>query len=244
MTSGVVGWLHRWRSEIVHATYDRIRLWGNVGSHHSRASRYGHFGDGTLIGFPFGTVYGEQWMHLGSDTLVADHVTMSVGMLPGQQMVSNPVLRIGDRCLIGRYNAIVAHFSVEIGDDVFTGMNVYITDQNHTYEDLDLPIGRQWPVEDPVRIGSGSWIGSGAVILPGAQIGRHVVVAANSVVRGVIPDHCVVAGVPARIVRRHDGAAWQRSGDEGRVVVDETGRVSGDADDDGVVDASSSDSGS
>jgi serine acetyltransferase len=49
------------------------------------------------------------------------------------------------------------------------------------------------------------------VILPGAAIGRNVVVAAGSVVRGDVPDHCVVAGVPARVVRRLDEDGQWRS---------------------------------
>jgi hypothetical protein len=53
-----------------------------------------------------------------------------------------------------------------------------------------------------VEIGPGCWIGTGAVILPGARIGRNVVVAAGAVVRGTVPDHAVVAGAPARVVRR------------------------------------------
>ena len=74
-----------------------------------------------------------------------------------------------------------------------------LTDQNHGYEDPDVPIGRQFPVNRPVSIGSGSWLGAGAIVLPGARIGRNVVIAAGSVVRGEIPDRCVVAGVPARV---------------------------------------------
>ncbi|HJL76503.1 MAG TPA: acyltransferase, partial [Acidimicrobiales bacterium] len=177
------------------------------------ARRFGSFGSGTCISWPTGYVFGERWIHLGEDTLVGSHVTLSAGMVPGQQMVTDPVVRIGDRCLIGRGSAIVGHLSIDIGDDVFTGMNVYITDQNHGYEELDTPIGRQLPSEDPVTIGADSWIGSGAVILPGAKIGRHVVVGANSVVRGEIPDFSVVVGVPGRVVRRHDGTAWRREGE-------------------------------
>jgi acetyltransferase-like isoleucine patch superfamily enzyme len=94
---------------------------------------------------------------------------------------------------------------------VFTWPYVYITDQNHSYTDTEIPIGRQWPVNAAVSIGAGSWLGTGAVILPGSVIGRNVVVAAGSVVRGKVPDLCVVAGAPARIVREYvPGAGWSR----------------------------------
>ena len=184
-----------------------------IGPDDRPARRFGSFGSGTCISWPTGYVFGERWIHLGEDTLVGSHVTLSAGMVPGQQMVTDPVVRIGDRCLIGRGSAVVGHLSIDIGDDVFTGMNVYITDQNHGYEDLDMPIGTQLPSEDPVVIGADSWIGSGAVILPGARIGRHVVVGANSVVRGEIPDYSVVVGSPGRVARRHDGTAWRRGGE-------------------------------
>ena len=63
----------------------------------------------------------------------------------GPGCLTDPVVRIGDRCLIGEGSGIVGHLSIEIGDDVWTGHHVYITDQNHGYEDVDLPISRQVP---------------------------------------------------------------------------------------------------
>ena len=105
-----------------------------------------------------------------------------------------------------------------VEDDVYTGPYVYITDQNHGYSDPQVPIGKQWPINAPVSIGAGSWLGTGAVVLPGATIGRNVVVAAGSVVRGNIPDHCVVGGVPARVIRRY-------SGDGEGVPADEAARL-------------------
>ena len=181
-----------------------------IGPNDPPAREYGYFGSDALIGYPGGVRFGERWIHIGSDTLIAPYVTLSAGMAPGQDMVGYPVVRIGERCLIGRGTAIVGHLSIDIADDVFTGMNVYITDQNHRYDDVDVPIGRQWPIEEAVSIGRGAWIGSGAVILPGARIGAHVVVAANSVVRGQIPARSVVAGVPARVVRRYEDGRWSR----------------------------------
>ena len=60
-----------------------------------------------------------------------------------------------------------------------------------------------------VTIGDGSWIGAGAVVLPGAQIGKHVAIGANSVVTGVIPDYCVAVGSPARVIKQYaEGQGW------------------------------------
>jgi acetyltransferase-like isoleucine patch superfamily enzyme len=139
-------------------------------------------------------------------------VSLSAGMAPGQAMVSDPVVSIGDRTLIGRGSHIVGHFCIEIGDDIQTGPYVYITDQNHVYEDPDVPIGRQWPVESSVVIGSGSWLGTGVVVLPGARIGRNVVVGAGSVVTDELPDCSVAVGAPAKVVKRYEpGVGWRSS---------------------------------
>jgi len=182
----------------------------SIGPYDPPARRYKRFGRGSIINWPTGNMYGERWISIGDDTMIAGQVTLSAGMMPGQQMMTDPVVIIGDRCLIGRGSAIVGHYRIDIGDDVFTGMNVYITDQNHGYEDIEAPIGIQDPEDDPVVIGSGSWIGSGAVVLPGARLGKNCVVAANSVVRGEFPSYSVVAGVPAKVVRLHNGAGWTR----------------------------------
>jgi acetyltransferase-like isoleucine patch superfamily enzyme len=131
-------------------------------------------------------------------------------MAPGQQCLTDSVVRIGDRCLIGNGSGIVGHLGIDIGNDVWTGHHIYITDQNHGYEDLDRPISRQTQPERPVVVGDGSWLGHGAVVLPGARIGRHVVVAAGSVVTGELPDHCVAAGSPARPIKRWSADhGWQ-----------------------------------
>ena len=186
---------------------------GAVGPQDRVARRYHGFGAGTLMAFPPGDVFGEEHIALGSGSLIAAHVSLSVGMAPGQPLppgATSPVLRIGDRCSIGRGSHLVAHHSVVVGDDVMTVPHCYITDQNHVYGDPDQPVGLQWPVDEPVSIGAGSWLGAGAVILPGTRLGRNTVVGAGAVVRGDYPDHAVLAGVPAKVVRRYDPTAgWQ-----------------------------------
>jgi serine acetyltransferase len=204
----------RWQaatSAAVHASWRAMQRAGTVTGESPAGRRFAAFGPGSMMAFPTGAVFGERWIEIGEDTMIAEQVTLCAGMMPGHDLGDQTVLRVGSRCVIGRGSHIVAHHSILIGDDVFTGPYVYITDQNHAYTDPDVPIGRQWPVNTAVSIGSGTWLGAGTVILPGARVGQNVVVAAGSVVRGTVPDRCVVAGVPARVVREYvSGTGWAR----------------------------------
>lgn len=188
--------------ELVHRARETAAVWAAIGPDTRRGKRFGAFGRGSVICFPPTTIMNERYIRIGSGTMIGPDVSLSAGMAPGQECVTDPVVRIGDRCLIGRGSGIVGHLSIEIGDDVWTGHHVYITDQNHGYDDLDRPIWQQSQPEQPVTIGAGSWLGHGTVVLPGARIGRHVVIGANSVVTGEIPDYCVAVGAPARVVKR------------------------------------------
>jgi acetyltransferase-like isoleucine patch superfamily enzyme len=183
--------------------WQRWRLMASIGSGSKRARAFGKFGPGSLILFPITTIFNEKYIHIGSETMIGEHVALSAGMMPGQVCLTDPVVRIGDRCLIGRGSGIVGHLSIDIGNDVWTGHHVYITDQSHGYEDVSLPISLQSQPESPVVIGDGSWLGHGVVVLPGAKIGKHVAVGANSVVTGELPDFCVAVGAPARVIRQY-----------------------------------------
>lgn len=203
-----------WRRALwlaVHWGWRQFQQAGLVTADTPAGQAFRRFGKGSIMSFPAGSVFGEAWIEVGDGTLIGQLVTMSAGMIPDQDLGEEAVLRIGDRCVIGRGSHIVAHQSVEIGDDVWTGPYVYITDQNHGYEDTHTPIGNQLPVNRPVSIGSGCWLGAGAIILPGARIGRNVVIAAGSVVRGELPDHCMAAGVPAKVIKEHTESGWQRA---------------------------------
>lgn len=174
---------------------------GAIASGGRASRRFGHFGKHSMIRFPMSELFNERYIHIGDSTILGAHMTLTVGMVPGQKMVSDPVIVIGDNCRIGRNSEIVAHLGIVIEDDVYTGPYVFITDQNHDYKDRGLPIGQQSMPERPVRIGAGSWLGKGATILPGVTVGRHAVVAAGAVVTRDVPAYSIVAGVPARIVK-------------------------------------------
>jgi tetrahydrodipicolinate N-succinyltransferase len=194
----------RTAAEVVQSGWDLVVELGAIGPDSRRGRRFGAFGRDSVICFPSTALFNEQYIHVGAGTMFGPQITLSAGMVPGQQMVSDPVISIGDRCLFGKGSGIVGHLRIEIGDDVWTGHHVYITDQNHGYDDVTVPISRQVMPERPVSIGAGSWLGHGTVVLPGATIGRHVVIGANSVVTSTIPDNCVAAGVPARVIKTLD----------------------------------------
>ena len=176
------------------------------------ASRFFHFGEGAGLLAPQGVIYNERYLSVGAGTLIGPQVCLTAGMGPDQEMLHAPVVSIGERCVIGRASHIIGHWSIEIGDDVQIAPHVYITDQNHSYEDPDAPVGWQNPTEAAVEIGAGSWIGTNVVILPGTRLGRQTVVAAGAVVRGEFPDHVVLGGGPARVLRHYEAGAGWRAG--------------------------------
>jgi acetyltransferase-like isoleucine patch superfamily enzyme len=202
--------LSRTAGDAIQAGWERVVRYGAIGPRHRRARRFLSFGDGSFIAFPPTVVYGEGRITIGAHTTIGPLASLSAGMPSQAHEVGDPVISIGDRCMLGKGIGIVGHERIEIGDDIWTGHYVYVTDQNHGYEDLTQPIGVQLWKNAPVTIGSGCWLGHGAVVLPGSRLGRNVVVAAGAVVAGIdVPDFSVVAGVPARIVRRHvAGEGW------------------------------------
>jgi acetyltransferase-like isoleucine patch superfamily enzyme len=197
---------------VFEATYRWYARQASIGPKSRRARRFGAFGDGSGILFPTVALYGEAYMRIGRDVIVGPYCTLSAGVMPGHVPDKDPVVTIGDAVLIGRGSGIVGHGSVSIGDGVFTGHHVYVTDANHGYEDVDETIGRQFAPPRPVVVGAGSWLGHGSVVLPGATVGEHVAVGAGSVVTGDLPSYSVAVGNPARVIRRYDTerAEWVR----------------------------------
>ena len=115
----------RLASRTVHRLWNAALRAGTITPENPAGHPFRAFGMGSLIGFPTGALYGEKWIEIGAGTMIGAQVSMSAGMVPGQDLGEAPVLRIGDRCIIGRGSHIVAHYSIVIGDDVFTGPYVY-----------------------------------------------------------------------------------------------------------------------
>jgi len=107
---------------------------------------------------------------------------------------------IGEHTRIGLHCTVIG--PVTIGSHVNLAQGIVTTALNHNFEDTSLRIDEQGVSTKPVVIGDDVWIGANAVILPGVTIGNHVVVAAGAVVTKDVPDNCIVAGVPAKILKK------------------------------------------
>ena len=134
----------------------------------------------------YGRLVLGRWVHLGDGTRLHAH---------------EGTLRIADKCVLGRDVTVNCYLDVEFGAASLVADWGYVVDFDHVTDDLDRPIKDQGLVKAPVRIGPGCWLGTRATVLRGTTIGTGVVVGAHAVVRGDVPDHSIVAGVPARVVK-------------------------------------------
>ena len=76
-------------------------------SRSARARRFRRFGESAAICFPVAALFGEEYIEIGEGTIIGPHCTISAGIMPGHALGTRPVVRIGDRCLIGKSSGIV-----------------------------------------------------------------------------------------------------------------------------------------
>ena len=125
-------------------------------------------------------------------------------------------LYIGENCEIGDMTHIVAYESVEIGNNVLVASKCFISDTNHgTYKGEvqdapNIPPNKRKLVTKPVKIGNNVWIGENVVILAGAEIGDGCVIGANSVVIGKHGENEIIAGAPAKVVKKWVNNKWEK----------------------------------
>lgn len=120
----------------------------------------------------------------------------------GAKIYSPKMVEIGNNVSINDFVHIWGGGGVQIGSDTLIAAHTTITSQTHDAKALTSGrLYRQTMIRKNVFIGSNVWIGSGAIILPGVTIGNNSIIAAGAVVTKDIPAHCLVAGVPAKIIK-------------------------------------------
>ena len=131
----------------------------------------------------------------------------SLGRLPGRATCApGAELTIGDDVFINQGASIYAARSVTIGSHALIGDLVCIYDTDFHQVTPDAP-----PRHEPVTVGTNVWDRQGALLLPGATVGDHAVIAAESVVTGEVPPPSVVAGNPAWVVSTFEADdSWVR----------------------------------
>ena len=159
------------------------------------------FGKGSKIISPL-SIKNAEYITIGMNVTINHGIFMMVE--PSNPFVKEPRLSICDGTVIGNFNHIVSLNKVVIGKGVLTADRVYISDNYHGYEDISNPVSvQQVKSKGETIIGDGSWIGENCSIIS-AKIGRHCIVAANSVVISDIPDYSLAAGAPAKIKKKYN----------------------------------------
>jgi acetyltransferase-like isoleucine patch superfamily enzyme len=139
---------------------------------------------------------------VGSNVRLADGASIEVG--------PQATLEIGNDVFVGRHTVVAASEFVRLGDGVLVAEHCSVRDGDHA------ALAEERRTETAMRtsavsVGDNAWIAAGCRILRGADIGVGAVVAANSVVRSAVPPHSLVAGAPARVVRKPPSAPDQNS---------------------------------
>ena len=167
----------------------------------------GHIGIHTLISYPCDFRDGSKRIVIGEGTIIYSNCIIECWERYIDQYFS-PSLIIGNNCRIGEYTHITAINKIEIGDNLLTGRFVIITDHSHgdvsKFDAGIPPASRKLNSKGKVVIGNNVWLGDKVSVLSGVNIGDNVIVGANSVVTKNIPSNCVVAGIPAKIIKQLD----------------------------------------
>ena len=169
---------------------------------------YGHIGKRSKILKPM-RIIGKRRIYIGNDVTILNLARIETIRVWGGKLL-NGKLFIGDGTSIEQCCHIIAAKNVEIGKGCVFSAYVYVSDCSHGYMPEKEIMQTHLEIK-PVKVGDYCFIGIGTCIMPGVNIGSHVVVGANSVVTHDIPDYMMVAGSPARIIKKYnlDSGIWE-----------------------------------
>lgn len=165
---------------------------------------------------PKATLYHKQ-LDIGKNIFISDRVAIiqrkdsgSISLGNNISLLTNCLLEtgqngqisIGDKSSIHHNTVLKAYLnSIEIGSGVMIAANCALYSYNHEIV-LGTPI-REQPIcsRGGIKIGDEAWLGTGVIVLDGAEIGHGAVIGAGSVVTSHIPDNAIAVGNPARVVK-------------------------------------------
>lgn len=164
--------------------------------------RFGEFKYTSSMGKPL-RLYNPQYIKIDRHVSILSLARMEC-IRAYKDTPCNGEIQIGEGTSIEQACHIIAANHMEIGKGVTISAFVYISDCNHGSDDVTKDVMEQPLQVKTTRIKDRAFIGIGARIMPGVTIGEHAIVGANAVVCRDVPDYCIAAGVPAKIIKKYD----------------------------------------
>ena len=166
-----------------------------------------------LIRFPF-DIRGKKYKKYGKNFTTGTGCRIEAYKF----FSDSPKLIIGNNVQINDYVHLACGQSLIIEDDVLIASKVYISDINHgnySGENQSFPEEKaknRKIFSKTVKICENVWIGENAIILPGVEIGKNSIIGAGSVVTKNVPENCIVAGNPAKIIKKYNfgNKKWEK----------------------------------
>ena len=170
----------------------------------SQCTQFSHIGIGSgVCSIPY--VKGYEYIWIGDEFFCGNDVRIEAWDKYGHDIYS-PNIHIGDNVKFTDRVYLSCMNSIQIGNGVLLGRDVYISDNSHgdnSAEDLCIPpVKRKLSSKGPVIIHDNVWIGRQVSILSGVEVGEGSVIGANSVVVSNIPPYTVAAGAPAKVIKK------------------------------------------
>lgn len=170
-------------------------------------AEFAEFGENSSIELP-SRIVGREFMTIGDNVAIARYAFLSA-VSEHNGVAYTPDLRIGSGSRFGHSLFISCCGQIVIGRDVLASDRVFIGDSYHDYRDPTVaPIHQPLAPPRSVTIGDGVFLGVGCCVLQGVTLGSMSYVAANAVVTADVPERSIVAGNPARVIKRWTSGRW------------------------------------
>jgi acetyltransferase-like isoleucine patch superfamily enzyme len=175
---------------------------------------FGRFGFPSYIGKPL-LISGLSRIFIGKKVRIFPNARIEV-------IDEDSSIIIEDNISIGQNLHIISgcNQTLRIGKNSTLSANVFITNIDHQYTEIEKHILDQSLLAKRTDIGQNCFIGYGAVIQAGTILGKQCVVGSNSVVRVTFPGYCVIVGAPAKIIKKFNSNSqlWEKTNNEGEFL--------------------------
>lgn len=169
--------------------------------------KFAHFGKNSIIK-PILNSSNEKYISIGDNVNIGSFCRITVSTEFGGVICNsnNDIrLKIGNNVDIGNNSFISVNNDIEIGNNIIMSSYIFISDHDHGFLDINKTLHQQ-PLSEGgyVKIGDNVFLGVKSSVLKNVTIGERCVVAANAVVVEDIPPFSIVAGNPAKIIKKYD----------------------------------------